>query len=57
MLDGSSSVGDSNFQRLLSYVKTFSSQLPISQQGVHVGVMQFSSRPSVEFGLNLYTDR
>ena len=57
LLDGSSSVGDGNFQRLLSYVKTFSSQLPVSQQGVHVGVLQFSSRPSVEFGLNLYTDR
>jgi hypothetical protein len=57
MLDGSSSVGEANFQQLLSYVKSFSSQMPVSQNGVHVGVMQFSSRPSVEFGLNLYTDR
>ncbi|KAK7115067.1 hypothetical protein V1264_001009 [Littorina saxatilis] len=57
MLDGSSSVGDGNFQRLLNYVKIVSSQLPVSQQGVHVGVMQFASRPSVQFGLGVYTDR
>nr|KAG5688509.1 hypothetical protein BaRGS_011654 [Batillaria attramentaria] len=56
MLDGSGSVGSANFQHLINYVKTFSSQLPVSQNGVHIGVQQFSNRPTTEFGLSMYTD-
>lgn len=57
VLDGSSSVGDANFQQLVDTMKSMISELPVSEQGVHVGVMQFSNMPTIEFGLNVYNDR
>lgn len=33
------------------------SKLPVSQDGIHVGLMQYSSYPSLEFPLNLYSSR
>ncbi|XP_059141677.1 uncharacterized protein LOC131929465 [Physella acuta] len=56
-LDGSSSVSAPNFQIAKENVKNLISRLPLSQDMVHVGLVQFSAKPVLEFPLNRYFDR
>lgn len=57
LLDSSSSIGKDNFHKLEDFLKDVASKLPVSQDGIHVGLMQYSSYPSLEFPLNLYSSR
>lgn len=57
LVDSSSSVGSANFQKLENFLKNAVTKIDIGKDKVHVGLMQFSSYPSMEFPLNMYTNR
>lgn len=57
LIDGSRSVGRSNFRKVIDFVKSFVSFFPLSARETRVGVMVFSSRSRLEFGLNRYGSR
>lgn len=57
LLDSSSSIGKDNFHKIEDFLKDVTEELAISPEGVHVGLMQYSSYPSLEFPLNMYTTR
>ena len=57
LLDSSSSIGQKNFQKLEDFLKNTVKDLDIGQDKVRVGVMQYSSYPSLEFPLNMYGSR
>ena len=57
LIDGSRSVGRRNFRKVIDFVKSFVSFFPLSARETRVGVIVFSSRSRVEFGLNRYGSR
>ncbi|KAL8616408.1 hypothetical protein ACOMHN_032262 [Nucella lapillus] len=57
LIDSSSSVGMEDFGHLEDFVKNLAVQLPIGPDQVQLGLVQFSSHPSLEFPLNMYHDR
>ncbi|OWF53570.1 Cartilage matrix protein [Mizuhopecten yessoensis] len=57
LIDSSTSVGPANFQKMENFLKQSISKLDVGPDKVHVGLMQYSSYPNVEFPLNMYTDR
>ncbi|KAK7505812.1 hypothetical protein BaRGS_00003083 [Batillaria attramentaria] len=57
LLDSSSSIGKDNFHKLEDFLKDVVQDLNISPDGVHVGLMQYSSYPSLEFSLGMHTSR
>lgn len=57
LVDSSSSVGSGNFQKLENFLKNAVTKLDIGKDKVHVGLMQYSSYPSMQFPLNMYTNR
>ncbi|KAK0051442.1 zonadhesin [Biomphalaria pfeifferi] len=52
-LDGSTSVTSNNFVTAKENLKTLVSHLPVGQNGVHVGFVQFSGKTSLEFPLTI----
>lgn len=55
LVDGSGSIGSTNFNKLKSFLKGITGQLDVGADKVHVGVEQFSNYPSIEFPLNMHT--
>ena len=56
-MDGSGSIGATNFVKLENFVKGIVGQLDMGSNKVHVGLVQFSNYPSKQFPLNMYTSR
>ena len=56
LLDASGSVGTSNFQKMKNFVSTLVMSMQVGSNSVRVGVMTFSSTPSVIFHLDQYYD-
>ncbi|XP_076470008.1 uncharacterized protein LOC143300296 [Babylonia areolata] len=57
LLDSSSSIGKDNFRKMEDFLKDVVQDLNVSPDGVHVGLMQYSSYPSMEFPLNMHSSR
>ena len=57
LLDSSSTIGQTNFQKLEDFMKNTVKNLPVGPDQVRVGVMQYSSYPSMEFPLNMHDNR
>lgn len=57
MVDSSSSVGTLNLEKTENFIKNFVTKLNVGKDGVHVGLEQYSSRPSSEFPLRMYDNR
>ncbi|XP_035824757.1 uncharacterized protein LOC101847325 [Aplysia californica] len=57
LLDSSSSIGQNNFQKLEDFLKNTVKDLDIGPDKVRVGMMQYSSYPSLEFPLNMHGSR
>ncbi|XP_060081054.1 uncharacterized protein LOC132560404 [Ylistrum balloti] len=57
MVDSSSNVGNINFMKMQNFIKNTVADMNIQPNGVHVGLMQYSSYPSSQFPLNQYTNR
>lgn len=57
MVDSSSSVGTLNLEKTENFIKNFVTKLNVGKDAVHVGLEQYSSRPSSEFPLRMYDNR
>ncbi|XP_025115701.1 uncharacterized protein LOC112577005 [Pomacea canaliculata] len=57
LVDSSSSVGQEDFEHLEDFLKDLVMQLPVAPDQVQIGLVQFSSHPSLEFPLNMNPDR
>ena len=57
LLDTSSSVGSTDFTKVLDFVKTFAENFDIGPDSVHIGVTSFGTTPQNEFWLNQYTNK
>ena len=57
MIDSSSSVGSTNFQKLEHFLKSVVSKLDVAPGKVQVGMVKYGSYPSVEFSLGAYKTR
>lgn len=57
LLDTSTSVSERNFKKVLQFVKEFLAEAYIAPDGVHVGVITFSSYAYVQFNLNKFSSR
>ncbi|XP_078098451.1 collagen alpha-6(VI) chain-like isoform X2 [Mustelus asterias] len=55
LIDGSSSISRENFQKMLSFMKTFLDKSDIGPDKVQVGVIQFATEPELVFQLNKYS--
>ncbi|KAE8289547.1 Cochlin COCH-5B2 Precursor [Larimichthys crocea] len=52
LIDGSSSVGDPNFQLVLDFLAAIARSFDISDLGAHIGAVQFTYDQRLEFGLS-----
>ena len=52
ILDGSGSVGSTNWRYALSYVKAFAAEFNVSADGAHFGVIDYSSSARLHFKLS-----
>lgn len=57
ILDSSGSVGSTNFQKMLGFVKNMVNGMDISPTGTEVGVITYSDRTHLEFHLNAHSDK
>ncbi|KAK7880220.1 hypothetical protein WMY93_033117 [Mugilogobius chulae] len=57
LIDGSSSVGDSNFRTVLDFLAGIAGHFDISDVGARVGAVQFTYDQRLEFGLFDHTDK
>lgn len=57
LIDGSSSVGDQNFQMMLEFMKGIAQHFDISDVGTRVGAVQFTYEQRLEFGLFDYSEK
>ena len=57
MVDSSTSVGPSNIQKVHDFIKQYVKLTNVAPNGVHVGLMQYSSFPLVDIPLETYTTR
>ena len=57
MVDSSSSVGSTNFQKLEHFLKDVVSKIDVAPNKVQVGMVKYGSYPSVEFPLGAYKTR
>ncbi|XP_056282325.1 cochlin isoform X2 [Pseudoliparis swirei] len=51
LIDGSSSVGEGNFQLILHFLTGIAKSFDISDRGAHIGAVQFTYDQRLEFGL------
>lgn len=54
LLDSSGSVGSSNFQKMLQFVKNMVNGFDVGKDSVRIGVASFSNQPVQHFSLNTY---
>ena len=57
LLDSSGSVGSSNFQKMLGFVKNVANSFDIGPTDVQIGVDTFQTSHKAEFNLNTYSDK
>lgn len=57
LIDGSSSVGDQNFQMVLEFLAGIAQHFDISDVGTRVGAVQFTYDQRLEFGLFDHSDK
>ncbi|XP_038648007.1 von Willebrand factor A domain-containing protein 2-like isoform X2 [Scyliorhinus canicula] len=57
LMDGSHSIGKGSFERSKHFAAKLCNVLDINPDRVRIGVIQFSSKPKVEFGLETYPTR
>ncbi|XP_019646188.1 PREDICTED: transmembrane cell adhesion receptor mua-3-like [Branchiostoma belcheri] len=57
LLDGSGSIGRTNFQKLKDFTSQIVNTFDISPTHTRVGVVQYATLPNTEFELNSYSDR
>ena len=57
MVDSSASIGSEDFQKTQIALKNVITNLNVGPNNVHVGVMQYSSYPTMGFPLSMYTNR
>ncbi|KAK3086689.1 hypothetical protein FSP39_022007 [Pinctada imbricata] len=57
VVDSSSSIDSGTFHKLENVLKTAVTKMDIGPDKVHVGLMQYSSYPSIQFPLTQYTTR
>ncbi|CAH1257629.1 MUC5AC [Branchiostoma lanceolatum] len=57
LLDGSGSIGRTNFQKLKDFTSQVINTFDISPTHTRVGVVQYSTFPNTEFDMNSYSDR
>ncbi|KAK3591361.1 hypothetical protein CHS0354_040323 [Potamilus streckersoni] len=57
LVDSSGSIGQTNFLKMESFLKQIVNNLDVGPNKVHVGLMQFSNYPSLEFPLDMYSSR
>ncbi|XP_072353937.1 von Willebrand factor A domain-containing protein 2-like [Scyliorhinus torazame] len=57
LMDGSHSIGKGSFERSKHFAAKLCDVLDINPDRVRIGVIQFSSKPKVEFGLETYPTR
>lgn len=57
LVDGSSSIGDTNFQEIRKFLRTAITSLDIGPDKVRIGLAQFSDDPHQEFLLKDHTDK
>lgn len=56
ILDSSGSIGQTNYNKMLSFVRDVSSKFDIGPNKVQIGTEIFSDRTYIQFNLNKYTD-
>ena len=56
MLDGSGSVGSTDFSRTKTFVQYMVDLFNVTDDGTRVGVIQYASSVNIEFNLNEFTD-
>lgn len=57
LVDGSSSVGRSNFKHIRNFISATVTAFQISEERTRVGVVQYSDTPRTEFNLNEHLTR
>ncbi|XP_026769416.3 collagen alpha-6(VI) chain [Pangasianodon hypophthalmus] len=57
LIDGSGSIDPNDFSKMKKFMSTIVSNSTVGKDGVHFGVVQFSSSPKVEFALNKFSDK
>ncbi|XP_076841877.1 collagen alpha-6(VI) chain [Brachyhypopomus gauderio] len=57
LVDGSASIGLSNFQQIRDFLSSLVSSFDIGPDKVRIGLVQFSDTPRTEFYLNTYEDK
>jgi len=57
VLDGSGSIGSSNFNKVKSFVQSVVEAFDISSEKVRVGLIEFSSQAEVQFDLLRYSNK
>ncbi|XP_042292874.1 cochlin [Thunnus albacares] len=57
LIDGSSSVGEGNFQLVLEFLAGIARGFDISDVGSHIGAVQFTYDQRLEFGLSEYSNK
>ncbi|XP_035529048.1 collagen alpha-1(XIV) chain-like [Morone saxatilis] len=57
IVDESGSIGTSNFRMVRTFLHRIVSSLDVSQKGVHVGVVTYSSMPTAHIYLNTFDDK
>ncbi|KAI4890693.1 hypothetical protein NFI96_033753 [Prochilodus magdalenae] len=57
ILDGSSSIGDADFEKAKRFLYTFIEALNVKPAGIRVGLVQFADNPYKEFLLGEYTNK
>ena len=57
LIDASRSVGRTNFQKVIEFLKSLVSFFPLSTRGTRVAVMVFHSQSRLIFGFNRYVTR
>lgn len=56
ILDSSGSIGQTNYNKMLSFVRDVTSKFDIGPNKIQVGVEIFSDRSFIQFHLNKYSD-
>ncbi|XP_040917191.1 cochlin [Toxotes jaculatrix] len=57
LIDGSSSVGEGNFQLVLDFLAGVARSFDISDMGAHIGAVQFTYEQRLEFGLSDHSSK